>query len=617
MVMWRIGFGSRGSRAGAWLLLVVIGVGACAESQTPKGPAAPPAATASTDAPPSAAIGEAHVVPTLERLLAVRDEQGGAGLLAELKQMPADPEREFALQKQVFDLLKDLNDPGAAEALVSFLQRKPHVYFETRAAQALAALGDLRAVPFLAHRLRLDPLQVYSSELAWEQRLRRDDNERVTSARLLADLVELHPEAQASIAAAAEDAIWSWLTALPSPHANGLRALAGLGPPRNIAELRAWSDPQLPLPVEEQLPPMPEEWIIAQSALRYVGKLRDEPSFPVLLRALARRPPDIDVSMDSVMSGGIALLGMSLRALAVGAADGLSEWGDARAFAPLLNHIEDRMNNEASRQRAGAALGWVGTDGDLEQLARRVARGAPSEPARFQLACFIEGLLARPVPAVAASLLPTLDTRYPVGLRAAAARAIGRNRLDQTTEARLTALLRRAQLKTHAALSLLLGGSTKAVVAAIQSYESQAEPSIAELSEAWYPTFGYFSRDDVANGTLFRYIENADAVAEVRLRGEPQVWARALLGRALQNLVFDNGPHSLTRVVLNEQLRRVARGSDRRLAGLALRAFTLLNEPGNLLDLSRATGPGADAARDAYRELLISNAKSPKPSVYE
>ena len=41
------------------------------------------------------------------------------------------------------------------------------------------------------------------------------------------------------------------------------------------------------------------------------------------------------------MAGGLAILGMSLRAIGVGAAHGFAEWGDHKAFKPLLAYIEE------------------------------------------------------------------------------------------------------------------------------------------------------------------------------------------------------------------------------------------------------------------------------------
>ena len=53
---------------------------------------------------------------------------------------------------------------------------------------------------------------------------------------------------------------------------------------KDITALRKWANPDVPLPKEGQQPPMPEEWVIAQSAMRYAGWLKDDTTRPVLLR---------------------------------------------------------------------------------------------------------------------------------------------------------------------------------------------------------------------------------------------------------------------------------------------------------------------------------------------
>lgn len=616
----------RGKHGATWLLGALLAVAGCAtpapapKSAEPSSPVVasattpPPRASVAAPAPAEAAsiapapTGPREEPPTQQELKELRNRLGGAALVAELERLPSDPGRAFAFHKRVFDLVRDFNDPGAANALADFLKRKQHPYFETRAAMALAGLGDLRAVPFLAHRLRLDPLKVYG-DVDWEMSLKRDDGERVVSARLIADLAWLHPEARATMLEQSEDALWFWLNEQPSPHANGLRALTQLKSTKHLKELRAWSNPRVALPKEGQQPPMPEEWVIAQVALRYVGKLQDAQSFPVLLKMLQRRPQGIDVTMDGLMTGGVAILGMSLRAIGVGAADGLAEWGDTRGYQPLLAYVDDALNNEQSRVAAGTALGWVGTDVDLQQLAQRAVAGGTSKSAIFQRICYLEGLAARPVAGVPALLLPLLSAKEPLEVREAAARAIGRNRLDAATEAKLVALLSSPDVKTPAALALLLGGSAKTAVSVIQSYTGKQTPPVAELETAFAKaTAMVVSTDDIANGTLFRYVENAETIASLVVDKRPQAWGTRYLGKMLEQLVFDNGPHSATRVVLNDQLRRVARGTDARQAALALSTLGLLNETGHLLDLSRGNGPVAEAARTRYRALLAAEA---------
>jgi hypothetical protein len=185
--------------------------------------------------------------------------------------------------------------------------------------------------------------------------------------------------------------------------------------------------------------------------------------------------------------------------------------------------------------------------------------------------------------------------------------------LDPATESKLVALLDQPDVKTEAAAALLLGGTTKSAIAAVQSYARKTTPPLEELKAAYAKaTASVVSTDDIANGTLFRYVENAEAIATVGVDKQAQDFATRQLRGALQQLVFDNGPHSATRVVLNDQLRRVVRGTDPRQTALALSTLGLLHETGHLLEFSRGTGPTADAARKRYRDILAVEASQPQ-----
>ena len=60
-------------------------------------------------------------------------------------------------KKQIFDMIDKLNDPRGGNAIYAYLESKPHMHFQTRAATALAQIGDIRGIPTLAKRLRMDP----------------------------------------------------------------------------------------------------------------------------------------------------------------------------------------------------------------------------------------------------------------------------------------------------------------------------------------------------------------------------------------------------------------------------------------------------------------------------
>jgi hypothetical protein len=536
-------------------------------------------------------------------LTALGNALGGAEVVAELPRVSTEPKAAFFEQTRIFDVLARLNDPGAADALYGFAKGKPHVHFETRAAHALAMIGDLRAAPLLARRLRLNPLTVYSPEVEWEVTLRRDDSERVVSARLLADLATIHPSAHAQLLRDTESALLAWLNQMPWPNANGMRALATMGSRRGLAQLRRWANPNLRLPLEDVQPPLPEEWVIAQTALRYVGMLRDGPSRPVLRRALQRRPRELDATMEGLMQGGVAILGMALRAIGVGAAQGLAEWRDASAFQPLLRYVEDPLNNEQARFMACTALAWTGTDQDLQQLARRAVHPSPADEQNVIFReCALAALHVRPVPNVSTIVLPLLAVDVEPALRHVAAKVIGRSPIDSATEQRLMRLLTRPELRDDAALALMLGGTPKAAAAAFSSHAQLSGGNLNELLGRWHSGFESWLREDVANGSLFRYVENVEAIGALTPRDlarEPE----QILRRQLAALVYDTGPHSATRPVLLHQLRQVVAHDEESRAERALDTLVLLEEVGTLSHLAR-TAPRAAAARAAHQKAL-------------
>lgn len=539
-------------------------------------------------------------------LEALRDGVGTDGLVLALNAVSAeDPALAYYQKKQIFDMIDKLNDPRGGNALYAYLQSKPHMHFQTRAAVSLSQIGDVRGVPTLAKRLRMDPLKLYTDQNDWEMMLKRDDNERVVAARMIADLAILHPEKRQEIAEQAEDGVIFWIHEMPSPHANGLRALASMESTKDIANLRKWSNPKEPLPKEGQQPPMPEEWVVAQSALRYVGWLKDAPSYNVLIKSLTRRPKDLDVTMDGLLQGGVAILGMSLRAIGVGAADGLSEWRDRKSFKPLLDYIEDPQNNEQSRFSACAALAWVAEKEDFLTIAKKISDYKGNEkPDEVRRACLLEALIQRPVPGTAGALVSLMNPQSAVETRHQVARAIAKGGFDQSVEAQLFTMMSDDAMMNDAALALILGGSPETAARAVALYAGKRKEALDELGDLWYRSFGYWSQEDLESGLLFKYVDNAEAISKLSVRQTQQEWARVMLMKQFDNLIFDNGPHSFTRVVLRSRLFQMAKGDDAAKRAGSIRALKFMSEQGVLLALRDQNGPGGEQARAAYFELM-------------
>ena len=193
-------------------------------------------------------------------VLALEDGAGVTGLTAESEKFQT---------KQIFDMLKELEDPRGGDALYSYIQGNPKPHWKLEAAMRMAEIGDVRAAEVLGPRMQQDPLKLYN-EVDWPE-LRRDDNERVFGARMLSDLAAIHPEKRDYLLKTAEPGVLYWVDPAnkPQPHANGMRFLALVGSQKAIPLLEGWADPREKLPNEGAQPPFPETWATAQSALRY------------------------------------------------------------------------------------------------------------------------------------------------------------------------------------------------------------------------------------------------------------------------------------------------------------------------------------------------------------
>ena len=543
-------------------------------------------------------------------LEALRDGIGAQGLVLSIESVTRDNEKSNWYQtREIFELLDKLNDPRVGDWLAPFIDTKPHIHWQTKAALIMAKVGDTRGVPTLAKRLRMDPLKIYSDQHDWEMELKRDDNERVEAARMIADLAQLHPEKADEIKQQAEDALIFWIHELPSPHANGMRALAASGSKKDITAFRKWANPDAPLPKEGQQPPMPEEWVISQSALRYVGWLKDPEAWDVFEKMLKKRPKEIDATMDSLMQGGLAILGMTLRAMGKGAAEGMSEWGDPKGFKPLLEYIQDVKNNEQSRMDACAALAWVATDEDMLTVAKKIDeyRGAEKSD-QFRRMCLLETLITRPVQGTAPALIGLINKDSLLETRHQLARAIGKAGLTEEVTARLFEMMKDEALVNDAALALILGGTPDVAARSVamygQLFGDRAKTTLEELQELWYRTFGYWSKDDLEKGRIFNWVDNAVAISHVDINQTPQEWASALLTKQFDNLLFDNGPHSFTRVVLRVRLYQMAKGTDAAKREGALRTLEFMQEQGVLLALRDEEGATGKLAREAYHRLM-------------
>ncbi len=536
-------------------------------------------------------------------LEALRDGVGARGLILALRSVSKQSaEREKFQTKQLFDMLRELADPRGADMLYAYIQSEPKPHWKTEAALRLAEIGDVRAAQALGWRLKQDPLKLYNN--VDDPELRRDDNERVVSARMLADLAVLYPERRAEILAGAEDGAIFWSTDLPQPHANAMRFLAASGSTKGLPLLKKWANPADKLPKEGQQD-FPQSWATAQSALRYYGWTKDPGAWGLLTSQLQRKPAKVDATMESLMQGGLAVLGMTLRGLEVGASDGFAQWGDPKAYPILTKFIEDPTNNEQGRVEACFALSWVATDDQMKEIVQKVHSFDKPDPKTALIrTCYLEALVHRPVPSATAGLMDLLKADVDLGVRHQAARAIGMGGVSPDLAGKLMDMLKDSNLRSDAALALLIGADEDTARRALASYNETPPETMEELKTIYNQTFGYWSDKDYDTGNVSRWIRNAEACAHVKVRDGLQDWPRMILGRAIQGIEFDNGPHSLTRVQFRVRLIKDAKSGDEKKRADAIAVLKFMKEKGVLMDLRNEPAPLGELARKAFFDVM-------------
>ena len=122
-------------------------------------------------------------------------------------------------------------------------------------------------------------------------------------------------------------------------------------------------------------------------------------------------------------------------------------------------------------------------------------------------------------------------------------------------------------LKADAALALVLGADADTAARAIATYNDTgvSAEAIEELKDVYNKTFGYWSDRNCDKGDIARWVDNAGAIAHVKVHDQLQDWPRIILGRDLvESTEIDNGPHSMTHVQLRAKLYADAKGANER-----------------------------------------------------
>jgi hypothetical protein len=223
---------------------------------------------------------------------------------------------------------------------------------------------------------------------------------------------------------------------------------------------------------------------------------------------------------------------------------------------------------------------------------------------QFIRGCYLEALLHRPVPGTSAGLVDMIDKETDVEVRHQVSRAIGFGGFDDKVAQLLFKKMEDVELRNDAALSLILGGTTDQATKAVAMYADYPKEALDELKDVYYRSFGYWSDEDFFKGRLYKWVDTAEAIAKIRVKDAAQDWTRLRLQAQFDNLEFDNGPHSMTRVVLRYRLMQDAKKpeADRKRAAIATLKF--MKEQGSLMALRDEPGETGQLAGRAFFELM-------------
>jgi hypothetical protein len=271
-----------------------------------------------------------------------------------------------------------------------------------------------------------------------------------------------------------------------------------------------------------------------------------------------------------------------------------------------MDLIEDENWHEEARLAACEALAWCADDKTMTEVAKRAKDFASKKDPKKQVigACYASTLALKPVPAAAPALAELLSADLALPLRMAVARAIGVSGFDAATEGKLFEKLKDTEVRNAAALALILGGTSETASRTVAMYGDFGKDALDDLKDHYYRAFGYWSDEDFKKGNLYRWVDNAIAVSHIRVADAPQDWARQRLIAQFDNLKFDNGPHSETRVVLRYRLVQAAKNGDVAAKKGAVTTLQFMKEKGALMALRHEKSEAGDLAKKAFHDLM-------------
>jgi HEAT repeat protein len=453
------------------------------------------------------------------------------------------------LIRSLVSTLKDMHDPRVADTFAK-LENNPDPDIKQTSAQALAELGDARAVPVL--------LELAKSE------------DRNTALDAL-DALAMVPSP------AVADALIPLLKDNPGRKAGLLKAIGKSGSPSAGAVVMkelAGDD--------------------VEAASFALGDLKYEPAYSKIL-ASVKKPANVDFSKPSVTTEEI----VRNREIAIRT---LGRYGKPQAAPALATIVEDATDSVKLRAIAGAVLGQVADAKTLADIVAKAKNQALDEATRTY---YVQGLWQADAQTLSGQLTELLQPSVPAEVRRSAALAIG-YAADPANDQLLLDLLRNPDVKREAAFAVVLGGSPAAAEELYKQIGSDRE--LREVLQDFLMAddtdfFNMITARNFESGEIFRRLKVAEILKSSQ--GEltfsfpwQQVIARLKVGWG--------GPGGLTPREIRAKLYAALRSDEPEKRRLAAETLGAMGERGLLLASRDEPGPGQQEAR----ELLVRQNRS-------
>jgi HEAT repeat protein len=577
---------------------------------------------------------------------ALKNGIGGAGLVYALKVVPFAEADLESRGRYIMEELRDLADPAAATAYKDYLKDTNNpAHYRAQIALALADVGDVEAVPYLAERMDAkgigfncggDPSpKCLSNNMGWKRQPPVDADpvtfrEQQYSAQYIGDLAVLYPAKKAEFLAASAAHIKKFNSWFPAPWLIASRTLAYLGD----AETLDWckkSIKDFKMPDDKRIEPLTMELLPFYTATRYVGLTHDM-AFVDTLTKFLERPKDkkgneVRLSQSEMELAQNPGYRECLINTAQASVDGLAEWGPEanKAVEKVMKLIKDKDHNMWPRMMAGRALGMIANEKDM-LAALKEAKAATDADTKVSI---LMGAQHKPTAEVAASALdllaPTTDPTM-LSVNAWSARVVGWAG-TKGLEERLLKLLEDKDLRVYAALAIALGGDDDLVRRGMVLFEKASrddkspgadaegkwKSDLNGLRSLYLDTFDSrgLTMEDLDTGRLYRFVRNAElmkragASDDVNDLGKTShEWASIYLAAGFKRLDMNaTVPGGVDRLILRVKLLQAAKTGDDNVKQLAIDTLKFLKEQGSVMSLREEAGSTGEMARRAFFEL--------------